>query len=92
MQDGKNAASLNVAQQYVSAFNQLAQKGNTLILPSNVNDVSQIVAQAMTIYQKVCQSSPDELQLNEKFFKDNSDNLEDLSENTVSIKSGKSET
>lgn len=55
--DGRNAAALHIAQQYIDAFYQLAQKGNTLILPNNVGDVSSSVAQAMTIYQKLSQSS-----------------------------------
>lgn len=41
----KNAAALSVAEQYVNAFNKLAKVNNTLILPSNVGDVSTFVAQ-----------------------------------------------
>ncbi|EFN79510.1 stomatin-like protein 2, mitochondrial [Harpegnathos saltator] len=51
--DAKNAAALNVAEQYVNAFKKLAQVNNTLILPSNVGDVSTFVAQAMAIYKQV---------------------------------------
>jgi len=43
--DAKNAAALSVAEQYVNAFNKLAKVNNTLILPSNVGDVSTFVAQ-----------------------------------------------
>lgn len=43
--DAKNAAALSVAEQYVNAFNKLARVNNTLILPSNVGDVSTFVAQ-----------------------------------------------
>ncbi|XP_035224734.1 stomatin-like protein 2, mitochondrial [Stegodyphus dumicola] len=50
---GNNAASLLVAEQYVSAFSKLAKTGNTLILPSNTNDVSSMVAQAMSIYNNI---------------------------------------
>ncbi|KFM68716.1 Stomatin-like protein 2, partial [Stegodyphus mimosarum] len=50
---GNNAASLLVAEQYVSAFSKLAKTGNTLILPSNTNDVSSMVAQAMAIYNNI---------------------------------------
>lgn len=53
VQDGANAASLNVAELYVQAFGKLAQKGNTLILPTNTGDVSSMVAQAMTIYKTI---------------------------------------
>eukprot|EP00058_Branchiostoma_floridae_P024452 XP_002609942.1 hypothetical protein BRAFLDRAFT_85895 [Branchiostoma floridae] len=42
---GSQAASLNVAEQYVQAFSHLAKTGNTLVLPSNTGDVSSMVAQ-----------------------------------------------
>ncbi|XP_059616748.1 stomatin-like protein 2, mitochondrial [Phlebotomus argentipes] len=51
--DGKNAASLAIAEQYVSAFQNLARENNTLILPQNVGDVSSMVAQAMTVYKTI---------------------------------------
>lgn len=50
---GSNAASLSIAEQYVQAFNKLARTNNTLIIPANAGDVSSLVAQAMTIYNKV---------------------------------------
>ncbi|XP_063981586.1 stomatin-like protein 2, mitochondrial [Diachasmimorpha longicaudata] len=53
LRDGKNAASLSIAEQYVKAFNKLAKTNNTLILPSNVGDVSSLVAQAMSIYKQI---------------------------------------
>nr|CAD7197105.1 unnamed protein product [Timema douglasi] len=57
-QDGRNAATLNVAEQYVNAFQQLARTNNTLILPSNANDVTSIVSQAMTIYNHLAKVQP----------------------------------
>lgn len=42
---GVNAASLSIAEQYVQAFNKLARTNNTLILPANAGDVSNLVAQ-----------------------------------------------
>ena len=51
--DGKNAAALSIAEQYIHAFDKLAKTNNTLILPSNVGDVSNFVAQAMSIYKHV---------------------------------------
>lgn len=51
IQDGKNAASLSIAEQYVRAFNKLAKTNNTMILPSNPADVPNIVAQVCCIYQ-----------------------------------------
>lgn len=47
-QDSKHAASLTLAEQYVSAFNKLARTNNTLILPANAGDVSNLVAQVLT--------------------------------------------
>ncbi|KAM4560446.1 stomatin-like protein 2, mitochondrial [Odontesthes bonariensis] len=49
-QNGNAAASLSVAEQYVSAFSNLAKESNTVLLPSNTGDISRMVTQAMTIY------------------------------------------
>ena len=46
-----DAASLNVAELYVDAFQQLAKTNNTLILPANAGDVTSMVGQAMTMYK-----------------------------------------
>lgn len=43
--NGQNAASLAVAEKYVSAFQELARTNNTLILPANTGDVTSMVAQ-----------------------------------------------
>ncbi|CAK9803246.1 Stomatin-like protein 2, mitochondrial [Anthophora quadrimaculata] len=51
--DAKNAAAYSIAEQYVKAFNKLAKINNTVILPSNISDVSSLVTQAMTIYKQV---------------------------------------
>ncbi|XP_057323939.1 stomatin-like protein 2, mitochondrial [Microplitis mediator] len=59
LKDGKNAASLTIAEQYIRAFNQLAKTNNTLILPSNVGDVPSLVAQAMTIYKQIVPQNTD---------------------------------
>lgn len=44
-QNGEQAASLAVAEQYVQAFSKLAQKGNTILLPEKTGDVGSMVAQ-----------------------------------------------
>uniref|UniRef100_A0A6G1RFB1 Stomatin like 2 n=1 Tax=Hypotaenidia okinawae TaxID=2861861 RepID=A0A6G1RFB1_9GRUI len=49
-QHGSAAASLSVAEQYVSAFSKLAKDSNTLLLPANTGDVTNMVAQALGIY------------------------------------------
>lgn len=52
MTDAKNAAAYSIAEQYVKAFNKLAKVNNTLILPSNVSDVSSLVTQVC--HSKIC--------------------------------------
>ncbi|XP_006626739.1 stomatin-like protein 2, mitochondrial isoform X2 [Lepisosteus oculatus] len=49
-QNGSAAASLSVAEQYVSAFSNLAKESNTILLPSNTGDISSMVTQAMSVY------------------------------------------
>lgn len=51
--DGINAASLNVAEQYVGAFSNLAKQTNTVIVPANAADMSSMVSQALAVYQKL---------------------------------------
>jgi len=48
---GERAAALRVAEQYVNAFGNLAQKGTTVLLPSDAGNPSAMVAQALAIYQ-----------------------------------------
>jgi regulator of protease activity HflC (stomatin/prohibitin superfamily) len=51
--DGLDAASLNVAEQYIKAFGQLARSSSTLILPKDAGNVSSMVGQAMQIYKTI---------------------------------------
>ena len=46
---GMDAINLKVAEKYVEAFANLAQEGNTLILPSNLADLSGMIATAMSV-------------------------------------------
>lgn len=48
VQNGNAAASLSVAEQYVSAFSKLAKESNTILLPSSTGDISGMVAQVFT--------------------------------------------
>lgn len=57
-QNGNAAASLSVAEQYVSAFANLAKESNTILLPSNTGDISGMVTQAMTIYGTLAKTTP----------------------------------
>ncbi|XP_066566768.1 stomatin-like protein 2, mitochondrial [Amia ocellicauda] len=56
-QNGNAAASLTIAEQYVSAFSNLAKESNTILLPSQTGDISSMVTQAMTIYSTLAQQS-----------------------------------
>ncbi|HBL27034.1 MAG TPA: paraslipin [Acidobacteria bacterium] len=49
---GFEAVQLRVAEQYVTEFGQLAQKGNTLVVPANVADVASMIALAMKTVQR----------------------------------------
>ena len=55
---GSEAASLRVAEQYLSAFGQIAKAGNTLLLPAATNDPANMVAQALSIYKTVAGNHP----------------------------------
>ncbi|MDY0272993.1 MAG: SPFH domain-containing protein [Advenella sp.] len=46
---GLAAVNLQVAENYVEAFGNLAKEGNTLILPGNLSDMGGMIASAMTI-------------------------------------------
>jgi regulator of protease activity HflC (stomatin/prohibitin superfamily) len=46
---GMEAVNLKVAEQYVSAFANIAKQGNTLIVPGNLSEMSSMIASALTI-------------------------------------------
>ncbi|KAJ2205722.1 Stomatin, partial [Coemansia sp. RSA 518] len=39
--------------QYVEAFGKIAKESNTIIVPASANDISGMVAQAMTVFSSV---------------------------------------
>lgn len=49
---GLEAVNLKVAERYIEAFEELARANNTLIVPSNLGDMSSLVASAMTIVRQ----------------------------------------
>eukprot|EP00873_Tetraselmis_striata_P036268 jgi/Tetstr1/456532/TSEL_043254.t1 len=55
---GRDAASLRIAEQYITAFGNIAKEGNTMLIPSNPSDPASIVAQAMAIYKQVSSPGP----------------------------------
>jgi regulator of protease activity HflC (stomatin/prohibitin superfamily) len=46
---GDQAVQLKVAEKAVEAYSQLAQKNNTMIVPSNLTEVSTLIASAMSV-------------------------------------------
>lgn len=53
MPGGHEAANLEVAKKYVDQFGKLAKENNTMIIPSNLGDVSGMVANAMATLKHV---------------------------------------
>ena len=49
---GMDAVNLKVAEQYVSAFSNLAKQGTTLIVPGDMSNMSSMIASALTIVNK----------------------------------------
>jgi regulator of protease activity HflC (stomatin/prohibitin superfamily) len=49
---GMEAANLKVAELYVGAFGNLAKTTNTLIVPSNLSDMSALISSAMTVLDR----------------------------------------
>ena len=49
---GMEAVNLKVAEQYVGAFSHLAKTGNTMIVPSNLSDLSGMIASALAIVKR----------------------------------------
>ncbi|ORY83132.1 hypothetical protein BCR37DRAFT_292613 [Protomyces lactucae-debilis] len=50
---GQDALALKVAEQYVHAYGQLAQKGTSVVIGGGLNDLSGAIASAMSIYRTV---------------------------------------
>ncbi|MDP3123442.1 MAG: band-7 C-terminal domain-containing protein, partial [Thiobacillus sp.] len=55
---GMQAVNLKVAEKYVEAFAGIARTGNTLIVPSNMADISSLIAGAMSVVKSQGGSSP----------------------------------
>jgi regulator of protease activity HflC (stomatin/prohibitin superfamily) len=52
-ENGLNAVNLRIAEQYLMEFGKIAKTNNTLILPSNLTDISSIVATATSVFNEV---------------------------------------
>ncbi len=45
---GETAANLRIAEKYIAEFGKLAKENNTMIIPSNMGDISSMIATAMS--------------------------------------------
>lgn len=54
---GSDAVALKIAEQYISAFGNLAKDTNTVILPANLSEPSSFVTEALTIFNQLKASS-----------------------------------
>jgi len=49
MDGGETAANLRIAEKYIAEFGNLAKENNTMIIPTNMGDISSMVATAMSV-------------------------------------------
>lgn len=52
-ENGLNAVNLRIAEQYLMAFGNIAKTNNTVIIPSNLTDISGIVASATSVFNEI---------------------------------------
>lgn len=52
---GEDAVALKIAEQYVNAFKELAQKSTTVLMPANAGDAGGMVAQALSVFDAIKQ-------------------------------------
>lgn len=50
--NGIDAVNLRVAEQYIGEFGKLAKVNNTMIIPSNMSDISGLIATAMSVMEQ----------------------------------------
>jgi regulator of protease activity HflC (stomatin/prohibitin superfamily) len=60
MAGGETAANLRVAEKYIAEFGKLAQENNTMIIPSNMGDISSMVATVMSVLEHARKPQPKE--------------------------------
>jgi len=70
---GIDAVSLRVAEQYVQAWGNVAKKGTTILLPSDVSNPANMIAQAFAIYQNVLKRGDNKDKLDSEQKLDDSD-------------------
>jgi len=81
-QNGFNAASVSIAEQYINAFGKVAKEGNTVLLPTDTGNISSMVTQAMTILKRLNEHKSSTHQLSSSV--DDHDNMSSSSHSTES--------
>ena len=56
---GLDAVNLRVAEQYISEFGRLAKTNNSIIIPSDLSDLSGMIATAMTVIKDQSKNTGD---------------------------------
>jgi regulator of protease activity HflC (stomatin/prohibitin superfamily) len=52
-ENGLNAVNLRIAEQYLMAFGNIAKTNNTVIIPSNLTDISGVIATATSVFNEI---------------------------------------
>jgi regulator of protease activity HflC (stomatin/prohibitin superfamily) len=52
-ENGLNAVNLRIAEQYLSAFGNLAKTNNTMIIPSSMSDIAGVIATATSVFSEI---------------------------------------
>jgi len=58
MPGGHEAMQLRIAEQYVTAFGNLAKSGTSMIVPANLTDISSVIATAMSAIKASAAGDP----------------------------------
>ncbi len=51
-ENGKDAVNLRIAEQYLGEFGKMASQSNTMIIPSNLSDISSVIASATSVFKQ----------------------------------------
>lgn len=54
--NGMDAVNLRIAEQYLTEFGKLAKENNTILMPSNLTDIGNMVATATTVFKQTTEN------------------------------------
>lgn len=61
--DSNNAISLLVAEQYIDVFSNICKNNNTVIIPADLNNISSLISQSLSIYNNIQNSKKENNQI-----------------------------